>query len=180
MITNLATLLRSSINVLCKLKKNNPHTFNKSSINAVKFIMHDYYNNLDITYDELNNYIDKYNVNDYGYHKFVINNPINDMINLELNIITWLPYTETPLHGHDNKGCLMMPILGTLGEDIFYNKNNLLLPSNNINLTNLTTNTYKINKLLPGDISYIDDNIGEHIIINNSNYLAVSIHLCLS
>lgn len=171
MITNIATLLRTSTEVLTQVKRINPHMYNQQSLNVVKFIMFDFYNNLSFAYNDLKQYINTEDVNQYGYHKYTINTPDNNMLNLSLSVITWLPDAETPLHYHDNNSCLTMPIVGNLEQDILYSEvhDSLLLPK--------CDKIYKRDLLFEGNISYIDDEIGKHIIRNVDNDIVVSLNM---
>ena len=78
--------------------------------------------------------------------------------NIEMLLLCWEPYQYTKLHNHSCNGCLMKILKGNLGECIFSHKG-------------LTFNDYKV-----GDISYIDNKIGNHIIQNNDKN-SVSLHI---
>ena len=79
--------------------------------------------------------------------------------NFEILIITWLPGQKTPIHYHPKNGCLMKILEGELKETAF--KNNDIFET-----------IYRKN-----DTSYIHNDIGKHIILNNSDSLAVSLHI---
>ena len=79
--------------------------------------------------------------------------------NFEILIITWLPGQKTPIHHHPKNGCLMKILEGKLKETAF--KNN-----------DIFNTIYKEN-----DASYIHDDIGRHIISNESDTMAVSLHI---
>lgn len=166
MISNLVSLLKTSSEVLNKVKIFYPHIYNQKHINIIKFIMHNFYNNLPS--NSLNQFIFNDNINTYGYNKHVITIP--DINNLYLTVNTWYPNAKTPLHDHDEHSCLIMPIIGNLEQDIFpiFNNNKLLLPYNNV--------ICKTEHILEGNIGYIDDNIGQHIIKNNDNKIVISLH----
>ena len=82
--------------------------------------------------------------------------------NFDIYVITWDKLQKSKIHNHAQYGCLNKILLGSLQENI-YNKNNLsnplLIKQTNIN-----------------DISYIDNSLGYHKIVNNNN-ISVSLHI---
>jgi cysteine dioxygenase len=77
----------------------------------------------------------------------------------EILILSWLPGQKTSIHYHPNNGCLMKILKGQLHETKF--TNNAVIEE-----------IYKQN-----DTSYIHNDIGKHIIYNNSKDLTVSLHI---
>ena len=81
---------------------------------------------------------------------------INDTI--EIILIIWGKNTKTKLHQHPKNGCILFLLSGELTEHRYLNNNKIIK-------TNLPTNS----------ISYIHDDIGQHIISSISE--AISIHI---
>lgn len=78
----------------------------------------------------------------------------------EILVISWLPGQKTPIHSHPENGCIMKVLKGQLCE------------------TKITQNDKKfINTYCKNDTSYIHNSIGKHIISNDSDNLAVSLHI---
>ena len=80
---------------------------------------------------------------------------------IDIYLFKWNPKTNTKIHNHSKNGCLMFILNGCLNEEVF---------SKNFCLKN--KNTYNT-----GNISYINDSIGYHKIINNTDKNSYSIHL---
>ena len=78
----------------------------------------------------------------------------------EIYVIGWLPNQETIYHHHPEGGCIMKILEGTLIENI-KNKDN----------------TISSHKRTVGDCTYIHDNIGVHMIKNNTKDKCVSLHI---
>lgn len=118
-------------------------------------------NNLKNFYPNLHNYKGndwnqyvKFNYDSYNRNTIFKNN------NYEMVIITWLPEQETKFHTHPSNGCLFKMLQGSLNEQLL-----------------LTNGIIKLNNFKYNNISYIDNNIGKHKIINTSNDIAVSLHI---
>lgn len=91
---------------------------------------------------------------DFYYYNTCIANKYNrrllyDNKYYEIIEITWGTNSVTDIHNHSSKGCIFKLIDGKLMEEIY--------------TKHIKTNT-KV--LYPGDISYIDNTIGLHKIIN--------------
>mgnify|MGYP005997816821 CR=1 FL=1 len=80
--------------------------------------------------------------------------------NFEIFIVCWKPGQGTILHDHSKNGCLLKILKGSLQERLFYKDG--IIENNN---------------LLCNDITYIDNNIGKHIMSNNSCRNSVSLHI---
>ena len=78
----------------------------------------------------------------------------------EVIVITWLSGQYTKLHGHPENGCLMKVLYGELNEIIFDNKNNI-----------------KERTIKKNNITFINDNLGKHIISNLSNSPSITLHI---
>ena len=78
---------------------------------------------------------------------------------IEVLIICWRPGQYSPFHLHAKKGCLFKILYGNLTE--------ILLTKDKKNIRK----NYKTN-----DIAYIDNLIGEHRMINESNKNCISLH----
>lgn len=168
-INNINKLITCTANMIYNLKYISP--FNSSQyFKASSFILNEYYK---FNNNDWKKYINTSNYNEYGYYKKCINveNYLNN-IKIHCNIITWSPGAKTHIHGHNSMGCIMMPIKGYLIENVIYSDiyNSLLLPKSENNI-------FKSNIITKGNTSYIDDEIGYHCIINESDSICVSIHL---
>ncbi len=131
---------------------------------------------------EVRPFIEKYNGNDWYEYK-VKNSPLittecmNNYMKIPINfkdlydvaiddiygmyLIVWNPYCETSIHNHPEGGCLMKVLEGSILQHKFRNSE-LLTESE---------------ELKSGDVTYINDNIGLHRIINNNMNYAYSLHL---
>lgn len=117
---------------------------------------------------ELKKLLEKYSENDYKTYIKMSNKDycrntvyIDLEKNYEILILTWPPNCKSKIHNHPHNGCLLKVLQGSLIENI-YNKDLKIIKTNYININ---------------DIGYMDDSIGLHEIINNSNEIAVSIHI---
>ena len=79
---------------------------------------------------------------------------------VDIYLISWKPKAISKIHNHSKNGCHMFILKGLLKEEI-YNKS----------LKKINTNYYG-----SCDLSYINDNIGYHRIINSNQY-TYSIHI---
>ena len=95
----------------------------------------------------------KYNTN--TYNRCLVYNDIE----YDIFIMTWLPDQYTDFHGHHKKGCLMKIL------------------SNNLTEYCINNGLENINTLNENNITYIDDTIGLHKIVNNTNNISVSLHI---
>lgn len=168
MVSSIYNLMRNSSSLLSQIKYINPIKYNVDRLRSVNFIMNNYFKNN--IYD-WKNYVNVVDMNNNGYYKFKIYPNIYNNIILKCCIITWAPGAETDIHGHGDYSSMMMPIVGNLHINTYYNNmiHNLLTPD--------AKYIYQQNKLNTGNISYIDNDIGQHKIINHNNYYTVSIHL---
>ena len=91
---------------------------------------------------------------DTYYRNLVFKN--NDF---EILVISWLPGQKTPIHSHPQNGCIMKILDGQLCE------------------TKITKDNKSITNYIKNDTSYIHDSIGKHVISNESDNLAVSLHI---
>lgn len=124
-------------------------------------------NNLNISEsDDLKNYLDllsgeimdwrKYvKFNRYKYNKIdIYRNNI-----FEIVLIVWLPGQKTKFHKHPKNGCIMKLLYGELHE--IKNKDK-----------NFIQTLYK-----EGNIAYMHDTLGTHLISNISKKPAISLHI---
>jgi hypothetical protein len=170
-INTLSKVLTCTTELIYSLKYITPQ-YTSQYLKSASFILEDYYKN---NISDWTNYINTNNYNEYGYHKTRIytNNLIeNTNININCNIITWCPGAETNFHGHENMGCIMMPLRGYLKQDLVPSEvyDSLLLPKGNNDI-------YKTSLIYPGETSYIDDEIGYHKITNENDRVCASLHI---
>lgn len=92
-------------------------------------------------------------------------------------VLTWLPGQMTNIHGHPENGCIMMPLHGTLTEERFNIAEPISLTSNGVCPTKNLSVQKEIRIIMPGQAAFINDTIGYHQVKNNSNTLAVSLHV---
>jgi len=93
-------------------------------------------------------YKDYIKENHFKYHKqLVYKSPTNKF---EIFIITWCPFQESPIHDHSKNGCLLRVLEGELTEDLYNKDIKFVLKS----------------KFKKDDVSYLDNDIGYHRIIN--------------
>lgn len=173
MYNNINKVIVSSNKFMKYICKHNPTYYNITKLRALSFIMQEYYKTNKFDWSK---YINVSDVNNYGYYKYNLpNNKLNKnnyLANLEFNIITWAPGSETILHSHPNMSCLMMPINGGLNQTVAYHQRHmpLYLPKDN-------DKKYVTTTVFPGQLSYIDDSIGSHKIFNGTDSYAVSFHI---
>jgi len=99
------------------------------------------------------------NINEYGYSKNLLSlNPL-----IHSYIIIWNEYSKTKLHGHSENGCFSYLIKGNLLEEVY--KNDHLIKYNFMNESNNSK------------LSFIDNNIGQHIVSNLNDELSYSINI---
>lgn len=79
-----------------------------------------------------------------------------------LEILSWGPYSKSPIHNHAEFGCFMKVLNGSLKENLY-----------NENLEFLKATKYEKN-----DVTYINNNIGIHSIENNNeSNMSYSLHI---
>lgn len=83
----------------------------------------------------------------------------------ELILLCWNGYDQTPIHDHDGQKCWVYQLDGNIEEKRFE------LDANGLPIENLST------KLTPGKLTYMDDNIGWHALVNSSDGRALTLHL---
>ena len=88
--------------------------------------------------------------------------------NFELILICWPSGISSPIHGHDNQECWAYMIDGALEEKRYSAEDTKkLVKTNHMYLT-------------PGQLTYMDDKMGFHIIENNSSKRAMTLHLYMN
>ena len=80
---------------------------------------------------------------------------------IEVLIITWGKNQEAKVHDHSENGCFLKVLEGSLEENIF-----------SVNLDSMNKRI-----LEKGNISYMDNKIGLHSVINRLDEICVSIHI---
>ena len=80
---------------------------------------------------------------------------------IEVLIITWGKNQEAKVHDHSENGCFLKVLEGSLEENIF-----------SLNLDSMNKRI-----LEKGNISYMDNKIGLHSVINRLDEICVSIHI---
>lgn len=91
----------------------------------------------------------------------------NEQLPFGIAVLTWMPGQMTDIHGHLDNGCIMMPLRGELTEERF-----TVLPSSPNKYLSLQKNI-----LTPGQTSFINNKMGFHQVKNNSDVVAVSLHV---
>jgi cysteine dioxygenase len=102
--------------------------------------------------------IEKYKYNENNYCRIKLEEFSNN--DIEFILILWKPNSETRIHDHPEKGCLMKVLNGSLTE-IIYNNNKEKIKENKLNSLNS---------------SYIEGDKYIHKIINN-NVNSISLHI---
>jgi cysteine dioxygenase len=82
---------------------------------------------------------------------------------LKVVLIKWSGHESSNLHGHKKGGCIFKVLHGKVKEERYPNLTHKKL---------LSKCTYH-----PGNVAYIDDRMGLHIVKNPSAKVAMSIHL---
>jgi len=112
--------------------------------------------NFDLSYIDLLKY---YNFSDNNYTR----NLIIQSQNIQILLICWNCNQKSPIHNHPQQGCILKLIEGELLEERYDIKE---------------VNKISENKIKVNDISYIDNSIAYHRIINPSyREKAVSLHI---
>lgn len=83
----------------------------------------------------------------------------------ELLLLCWDREAETPIHGHGGQDCWVYQIEGTVNEV-------RLKPGDN----GILKQTHSCN-LKPGEISYMNDGMGVHKIVNPAGQRAMTLHI---
>ncbi len=78
---------------------------------------------------------------------------------LEILLLCWKPGQGSPIHNHPNRGCLLRVLQGNLREERFDSEQTL------------------VTQLEEHRISYIDNQMGVHRIVNAATENAVSLHI---
>ena len=103
----------------------------------------------------------KYIINDLSGNKSYNKSLVNETAEFSIYIITWKKHKESKIHNHSSNGCLSMILQGTLIENYYNNK--------------LEYTGFKI--VEKNNISYIDNNMYYHNMKNNTDNIAVSLHI---
>lgn len=123
--------------------------------------------NISLNSDELHDLIKNYNSDDWEkYQKFDIHNYKKNLVfrndNFEIFVVCWSGKQGSHIHDHSENGCILKILKGRLTE-YKYNVNNLDLN--------------ELSYLPEQTISYIDNSIGYHKIINDTLMDTVSLHI---
>ncbi len=82
----------------------------------------------------------------------------------ELILLCWEPGSKTPLHDHGGEKCWVYQLDGLI-EEVRYNQNGKkLIESNRVTLK-------------PGQLTFMNDQMGFHTIENNTAYRSMSLHI---
>ena len=100
---------------------------------------------------------DYLNFNKIGYGKQLVHRDNQ----FEIFVLSWKPGQKSGIHNHSEFGCLMKVLDGELQENIYSNQLDLL------DMRNYNKN----------DVTYIDNSIGYHSIINPYYENSVSLHI---
>lgn len=116
---------------------------------------------------EISNILTKYNNNDWqNYESFDESQYIKNLVfrndNYEMFIVCWNSKQGSLIHDHADNGCVLKILKGKLIE-YRYNTDNLELK--------------ELSCLTKDSISYIDNEIGYHKIINDTKSETVSLHI---
>lgn len=141
-------------------KKLNSNTGLKDCIDLVKAYKKD-----------ITNYCSKYIDDDYSLHLEYKRTIVYRDSQFEIILITWYPYSETKIHDHADKGCIMFLIDGLLTEK----KNRILHNYNSVMNNSVIPNT-EIVSIMDDNLHYIDNSEFVHQILNSSE-ISHSIHI---
>ena len=133
--------------------KNNLKNITKFS--NVKYLLH----NSTISQNDL--YLFQKQFNDDSYYNNNYNKHLlykNDL--LDCYLIFWNKNAQSSIHDHSQNGCYYKILKGSLCEYVYNDKLELI----------------RLNNLLNNEVSYIDNNIGYHKMIND-NIFSVSMHI---
>jgi cysteine dioxygenase len=118
-------------------------------------------------FDKVGDVLKEYNDDDWKNYVKIDNNrycknKIFENECFEIFIISWNKNQNAPIHDHSCNGCWLKVLQGELYENI-YEVDSLTL--------------YKSNIIKKNDISFMKNNIGYHSITNNSDDIAITIHI---
>jgi cysteine dioxygenase len=118
-------------------------------------------------FDKVGDVLKEYNDDDWKNYVKIDNNrycknKIFENEYFEIFIISWNKNQNAPIHDHSCNGCWLKVLQGELYENI-YEVDSLTL--------------YKSNIIKKNDISFMKNNIGYHSITNNSDDIAITIHI---
>ena len=130
-----------------------------------------YLNNYDISYLYNNfikpNKIESNKIESNNIESQIKTNPYYNKIlfcenkMLDCYFIFWNRNSESKIHDHSNNGCYYKLLKGNLNEYVY----------------NTDLNIIRVNNILEDELSYIDNDIGYHKILNPENELAISVHV---
>ena len=80
---------------------------------------------------------------------------------LDCYFIFWNRNSESKIHDHSNNGCYYKLLKGSLNEYVYDTDLNII----------------RVNNILEDELSYIDNDIGYHKILNPENEVAISVHV---
>lgn len=157
-------MIRSLFNLNYKINKhiNNLHPQKKFKLLDIKPLLEQYKGDDWMDYKVKMNSTEK-NYNNYKRMPIVfdeLNQSINDNI-FGMYLIEWNSFCHTSVHNHPEGGCLMKILDGSIIEQRFMNAESFS-----------TIEVFNTN-----DISYINDNLGIHRIMNDKIYNAYSLHI---
>jgi len=109
--------------------------------------------------------VKNYNITDYKKYKSF--SDVNYKKNLvyrndvfEMYVVCWTPYQGTPKHDHSDKGCIFKVLEGNILEYKYFNDGKKIYYQHNV-----------------GSTGYIDNEMGIHIMKNESKTDCVSFHI---
>ena len=87
--------------------------------------------------------------------------------NYEIVLLCWNAGDATPIHDHNGQKCWVYQVEGSISEKRYKYENAILLET-------LST------KLSPGKLTYMDDKMGYHALVNDSSANATTLHIYLN
>jgi hypothetical protein len=131
--------------------------------------LHNFIDNFDAMNDtiissHIDSYIKEADMTDKTYHRQILYS--SDKYNVIL--IFWNPLSESPIHCHPKKGCLMKVLKGSLTVDIYDD-------SDFSTIQHKTTTVYREHL-----VTYINGKHGIHKITNDSDELAITLHIYIN
>lgn len=82
----------------------------------------------------------------------------------ELILLCWDAYAKTPIHDHGGEDCWVYQVQGTIEEIRFKQEAGMLKETNRM-------------ILMPGKLTYMNDSMGYHSLVNLSNQRAMTLHI---